>query len=266
MFKRLRFLSLVLGFILFSHFDGQLFSTEYSFDYQSDELLEQSIDDEDFIAENGRDPLEILDMDEALIDDLLNPEVGADNITYILYARPGGLLDAQLENFWNAVKAQKLNNPAVTKYPPHITLTGFFPYNSKKEQDLIDSLKASLEPVGRIIPIQVNGTQIKQTNGLDYIPIKQSPILHAVAVDFLHGAGVKANFIRPKPDAKLGYHISLREETQGKTTTRVRQLEKANIHLTVPDLQQNTTWALYIYKKTGKNKLEVIYSQPIVTQ
>lgn len=185
---------------------------------------------------------------------------------YILYARPGGALGAQLGDFWKAIKSEKLNDPPVLEYPPHVTLTGFFAIkNSGKAQEdlLIASLRKAIAEVHGTIPIVI-GSSITQTKSLDYIPLKSSR-LRGIAISFLNRAGLDSSFIRPMPKAKLGYHITLRQDTQGSTTLDVQKLEKTKIKLKTPNLQKNTTWTLYLYKKTGK-QLEILYQQPIQTQ
>lgn len=185
-----------------------------------------------------------------------------DKITYILYARPDGIFGGQLKNFWNAVKKQNIKNPPVWDYPPHVTLTGFFPYDADNEDNLISALEKAIKMAPNIIPIKINN-KITSTKGLDYIGINSTAV-HSVASDFLKFANVDTNYIRPKTDDTLGYHISLRQKTDKATTSKVRNLEKSKINLAVTNLQTGTTWSLYIYKKTNKN-LEVFNKQIITT-
>lgn len=200
------------------------------------------------------------------IDSFLAVKAKKETTTYILYARPQDALGDQLRTFWKDVKDQNLNNPAVLDYPPHITLTGFFPIkNSQSENDLKSALKAALKKVG-IIRIALKGDSIVQTDNLDYIPFQYSSDLHSVAKDFLSRAKVSQTYIRPKPKSTLGYHLSLRQNTDLETTINVRILEEQDIHLEIPDLELKTNWALYIYKKTGsKGKLKLVYKQDIQT-
>lgn len=192
----------------------------------------------------------------------------ASSTRYILPARPGGRLGSQLDHFWSDVKKAKLNNPAVLDYPPHITLTGFFPIKNPDtaagEQRLIRSLQDSIQPA-TVVPIVIKGTFIVRTDSLDYIPFQNSPILKAITINFLDRIPVDANFLRPQPGSKRGYHITLRQNTNANTTKRVRQLENQDIHLNAAGLQAHTTWRLCIYKKTG-NTLTRIYCQKIRTQ
>lgn len=186
-----------------------------------------------------------------------DPPGGASDTTYILYARPGEALGTQLRHFWNANKSQHLNNPAVLNYPPHVTLTGFFPVDNPDDPDqeaiLIDALEQAVNEVSGVIPITI-GASIRQSKNLDTIPISSS-VLSPVTVSFLDTAGINLSYLRPKPGSN--YHITLREDTQGSTTTKVQQLEKKYINLKAQNLQQNTTWSLYIYKKTNGVLMEI---------
>lgn len=57
------------------------------------------------------------------------------NTEYILYARLSGAVAEDLNLFWQRCnEKESLRNEAVTVYPPHITLTGFFPKAMRKSE------------------------------------------------------------------------------------------------------------------------------------
>jgi hypothetical protein len=265
MFKNLYLFYLLLGCFLLSPCNDRIFASQAFFTDSAIELTYDSQATSKWIQEGLFDPALQLDGNSV-----------SKEITYILYARPNGELGNQLRRFWKAVKDKNLANPAVFDYPPHVTLTGFFPIDnpddSLEEQKLIDSLQAAIESVD-ITPINIAGKSIKTSNSLDYISIKNSVGLRNVTKDFLEGAGIDPSYFRPKPKSTIGYHISLREKPDEKIsqkklkqlTSKIRKLEKDNIDLSTPNLQEDTSWRLYIYKKTGK-KLEIIYQQSIIIQ
>ena len=264
MFKSFRLLSFLLGIFLFGIFDGEDLAAQYY--YGNEYLLENATlydECEGIASENVID--ELYTEYAAPFD---QPEDGS-KITYILYARPGGTLGAQLDYFWASGNAQKLKNPPVTDYPvAHVSLTGFFevdnPGDQAQEERLIFALQTAIDTAPVVIPVSI-ASSITKSKNIDYIRIN-SPLLHNLTVDFLALAGIDSDFIRPKPDAKIKtYHITLREDTNKSTTKKVQELQKSTINLAIPSVQNNTPWSLYIYKKTG-NELEIIYQQIIITQ
>lgn len=186
--------------------------------------------------------------------------------TYILLARPGGALGTQVNKFWSDVKAQKLANPAVLDYHPHITLTGFFSIKSPvTESKLKSALKNALN-AAKVVPIAIKGTSIKKTKSLDYIPFKNSSALKAIAADFLHRAKVNKSYIKPSSNSNIGYHLTLRQNTTETVKKKVRELEDKDINLAATNLNKKTTWKLYIYKKIGsKMSSKPLYYKTIKT-
>lgn len=177
---------------------------------------------------------------------------------YILYLRPGGALGSQLNKFWTNVKKQNLNDPVVLNYPPHCSLTGFFPGSVSHEHEYIAALKEAIKNAN---PVSIAiGKNVEQRPKLDYIPLT-SPDLLALTTDFVHLIGISSKYIKAEPGT-FGYHISLRQDTTATTTLAVRKLEDKYINLSAPNLSKKTTWALYLYRKTG-NKLEEIVKIPI---
>lgn len=177
---------------------------------------------------------------------------------YILYAPPGGTLGNQLSKFWKDVKNKQLNHPPVLTYPSHISLTSFFtaPNTKAQEKNLISAPKYAIEQARGHVPIKLLTKSINQSESIDAILFKYSPILAAVIVNFLDRAGISFNYFWSLPNSMLGYHITLRQITTSTTTIKVQELEAQNIHLAL-NLEANTTWALYIYKKVGKYLIEI---------
>ncbi len=178
---------------------------------------------------------------------------------YILDLRPGGALGKQLRKFWNSVKDQNLKNPAVLNYPPHCSLTGFFPGNTADEEQYIEALQKAVKGKN---PVTIDIKTLQQKPKLDYISLS-SPDLLAITTKFVKLIGISPEFIKAKPKT-FGYHITLRQKTDEKTTAAVRKLENKYINLKAKNLSENTTWALYLYRKSG-NQLEEIAKIPIET-
>lgn len=177
---------------------------------------------------------------------------------YIVYVRPGGALGNQLQKFWTSVKKQNLNDPVVLKYPPHCTLTGFFPGTRAQEKEYIAALRKAIEGTN---PIVINlANSVNQKPKLDYIPLTSSD-LFAITTEFANLIDLPSKYIKAKPGT-FGYHISLRQDTDAATTAAVRKLEDKYINLKAPKLSEKTTWAIYLYRKSG-DLLEEIVKIPI---
>lgn len=163
-----------------------------------------------------------------------------------------------MAKFWASVKKNKLNDPPVLNYPPHVSLTGFFPGNATQEEEYIAALRHSIDHA-RPISVKIASKTVQQGPKLDYIPIS-SPDLLTVTTDFVKLIGVSSNFIKGKPKT-FGYHISLRNDTNEKTTSAVRKLEAQFIHLNAKNIKK-TTWAVYLYRKVN-NQLEELVKIPV---
>ncbi len=178
---------------------------------------------------------------------------------YILDLRPAGALGKQLSKFWKRVKDRNLKNPAVLNYPPHCSLTGFFPGKTAAEEEYIEALK---QAVNERKSITINIKTLQQKPKLDFIHLT-SPDLFAITSKFVKLIGISPEFIKGKPKT-FGYHISLRQKTDEKITPAIRKLENKTLNLKAKNLSENTTWALYLYRKSG-SKLEELAKIPIET-
>ena len=133
----------------------------------------------------------------------------AEGIDYILYVRPGNAFGKELRTYWNDVKsAPSINHSAITTYPPHCSLTGFFPMTESKAtyiravKDAMDSLDNGSKRVS------VNTlVQSKQDQPLDYIKLSSFYLL-AVTKAFMKNASIPSKYLKD-PQA-FPYHITLR--------------------------------------------------------
>lgn len=248
MLKLIRFFGLLTVLIAFNFLTGDLHSE--GLDAVDENLIERM---ENWTPDfSDGDPLSIN------LRDLLQPNI---SIQYILYVRPGGDLGNQLRQFWNNVKIRRLDNPAVLDYPPHCSLTGFFPGSISQEDEYILALRQALKNM-EPISIQITSKKVQQGPKLDYIPLA-SPDLLAITTKFVELIGISTKYIKAQPGT-FGYHISLREDTKAKTTASVRKLEDKYIDLAASGLSKKTTWALYIYRKMN-NQLKEVVRIPIET-
>ncbi|WP_068468532.1 hypothetical protein [Candidatus Protochlamydia phocaeensis] len=264
---------LMVAICLFA-MEGHLFADE------DEDLIEYYHDEPDYLADelSGMLPYGInegdLDKDplSAQHPDVVDWVVGAASgkVEYILYLRPGGALGNQLRKFWNAVKDKHLKNEAVDKYPPHCSLTGFFPGKMSQEDDYKEDLNQALQGRGPI-NLKITSTAVSQGPKLDYIPLQSSDLL-SITMAFVNLLQLPQEFLDTHPEfikglpGHFGYHISLRENTNAKTTTQVRKLENQYINLSTPNLAQNTTWSLYIYRRINGGALDEVTRVPITVQ
>lgn len=142
MLKLIRFFGLLAVFITFNILADNFHQASNSeeFDAFDENLVEQ--------MENWAPDFSDGDSLAINLGNLLQPNI---SIQYILYVRPGGDLGSQLRQFWNSVKMRHLDNPAVLDYPPHCSLTGFFPGSISQEDEYILALKEVVR-----IPIETN--------------------------------------------------------------------------------------------------------------
>jgi hypothetical protein len=172
---------------------------------------------------------------------------------YILYARPRGNLGTEVNTYWDSVKSdKKLRHNAVIAYPPHCTLTGFFPAQQKKGKKtsldkkytkaLIQAVASTTIPKGVTVK-----TKVKQEKQYDKINLS-SPYLNAVTELFMKKASIPNQYKKDK------YHITLRDHEFKKKwkQTKIQKLQdKIN-------LSASASWSLFVYKKRNGGILEKV--------
>jgi hypothetical protein len=179
---------------------------------------------------------------------------------YILYVRPRSKLGSELAAYWEVVKSDPtISHFAITYYPPHCSLTSFFPKKqTKKEyvQAVEDAIK-NLGPAPRTITI--NGLiQGKQTQKLDYIKLSSSYLL-AVTKAFMKNASVPQSYL--KNPSTFSYHITLRDhifQTEvKKKMNKIHSLQK------MINLKAKASWSLFLYEKDEDGTLSKIEEFPL---
>ncbi|MDB6080794.1 MAG: hypothetical protein JWO53_66 [Chlamydiia bacterium] len=159
---------------------------------------------------------------------------------YILYARPHGDLGKEFGEYWNAVKkSKKLKNEAVTLYPPHCSLTGFFTVNDPKVAPKLEKALEKAFHKTKKSPITLGS--LKQKDTMHSVSLR-SEFLKKITEQFAKAVSSKAHVaIRIKPSDK--YHISLASKFNKNASKKLKQLEnKINL---LTDAQ----WSVCLYKK-----------------
>lgn len=189
----------------------------------------------------------------------MTPEI-AHGTEYILYVRPGSKLGAELRTYWNKVKSDPdISHSAITTYPPHCSLTGFFPKTKSKSayvqavkeaMDSVDALSKKITVVGL-----VQGTE---TQALDYIKLSSSYLL-AVTKAFMKNASVPSSYL--KDPQSFPYHITLRNhvfvQNVAKKMKKIQSLERKI------QLKAKASWSLFLYKRDASGDLSVVDEFPL---
>ena len=99
---------------------------------------------------------------------------------YILYVRAGGNFGSELHTYWHTVKNDPvISHDAIRNYPPHCSLTGFFPKDQSREAYIL-AVENAIQQLGSTPrTISINGLiQGNQKSRLDYIKLSSSYLLH----------------------------------------------------------------------------------------
>ena len=179
---------------------------------------------------------------------------------YILYVRPQGQLGNELSTYWKAVKKDSdISHSAITDYPPHCSLTGFFPKTESKNTYIqaVDNAIKSLGTTPRTITI--NGlVQGNQNAKLDYIKLSSSYLL-AVTRAFMSNASVPSQYL--KNPQSFTYHITLRKHVfQKKVAKKMKKIQALERKI---NLQAHVSWSLFLYERDAAGNLSVIKEFPL---
>lgn len=189
----------------------------------------------------------------------ITPEIATGN-EYILYVRPGSRLGSELRTYWNKVKRDSdISHSAITTYPPHCSLTGFFPKNKSKSayvqavKDAMDSLQDKSKRITVVGLVQ--GTE---TQALDYIKLSSSYLL-AVTKAFMKNASVPSSYL--KDPLSFPYHITLRNhvfvQNVAKKMKKIQSLERKI------QLRAKASWSLFLYERDASGHLSIVDEFPL---
>lgn len=170
---------------------------------------------------------------------ILSPALFSTNATKIQYAvllSADGPLGTDLDKYWKVIEDSDLNHDAISQYPPHCTITGFFnpkhpaSYYFQKIQDAITN-------VGGIPSVKVRSYP-QHDNTLDYLVLTSNlDYLTDVGVEFLSLAHLPATLvkgpIRPKGQKGFTFHITLRDktfDTELDRLQRIHDLQNQYVH------------------------------------
>ena len=175
---------------------------------------------------------------------------------YILYVRPQGQLGKELSKYWKNVKQDSdISHLAITKYPPHCSLTGFFPI-TKSKAEYIQAVKEAMESL-KNDPKNISVGKLVQNSAqkaTDYITLSSSYLL-AVTEAFMQNASVPSTYL------KTFYHITLRNhvfvQNVQKKMKKIQSLERKI------NLGAKASWALYLYELDSNDTLTVIEEFPL---
>ena len=178
---------------------------------------------------------------------------------YILYVRPGGAFGKELKTYWNGVKNDSaISHKAIRNYPPHCSLTGFFPKTLSKAE-YIQAAEDAIEETQLPRTITINGLiQGNVSQMLDYIKLSSSYLL-AVTQAFMQNASLTANFL--KNPQKFPYHITLRKHVfLKKAKNKLQKIQKLENKI---NLKAVATWSLYLYERDSAGNLSVVKEFPL---
>lgn len=172
---------------------------------------------------------------------------------WILYSILEGDLQEELDNFWLTCKNNpNLKNKAVIEYPPHITLTKFYPKKLEKG-DYISALKQALEEYPLTVDFNLKKSQIERQKKFHGIYFK-SNALSKISERFCELAGIPKKYLAStvkNPE----YHLSLSRDFKPKFKDELIALEQA-IDFNKPF---GVTLGLFKYNPKGPQKVELIY-------
>ncbi len=178
---------------------------------------------------------------------------------YILYVRPQKKLGSEFSTYWKAVKKDSsISHKAITDYPPHCSLTGFFPAN-KSEKTYIKAVNDAIKSLGSARTITIDGlVQGNVTSRLDYVKLSSSYLL-AVTKAFMNNASVPMSFL--KDPKTFTYHITLRDHTfqknADKKLKKIQRLEKKI------NLKAKASWSLFLYERDDNGDITPIKEFPL---
>ncbi len=165
---------------------------------------------------------------------------------YILCLRARGHLGEELCTYWHAVKKNHdINHDAIKHFPPHCSLTGFFPKVDSKET-YIQAVEQALQQHERAIKsITINGlVQGSEKAKLDYIKLT-SAYLFAVTRTFINIAAIPQRHLKDPHD--FPYHITLRDHVfhhdVEKKLKKIQSLERKI------NLSAQVSWSLFLYER-----------------
>lgn len=137
---------------------------------------------------------------------------------YILDAIPGGAFGDQLRTYWSKVETTRekkvdLTNKALDQYPPHVSLTGFFP-KTLSEEKYIHALQEAFEEQehkAKTVHIEklLQGNSTTKEKDLDYIKLS-SDFFEDVTKAFMKKAKIDSKKYFKDPST-FTYHITLRQ-------------------------------------------------------
>lgn len=178
----------------------------------------------------------------------------------ILYVRPRGQLGKQFRTYWDAVKADPdIAHKAITNYPPHCSLTGFFPFD-KSEKTYIKAVQEAIKSLnGTPRTITINGlVQGNAKSKLDYVKLSSSFLL-AVTKAFMANASVPQQYLKD-PQA-FTYHITLRDHIfHSKVNKKMKKIQSLEKKIA---LNAKAAWSLFLYERDDNGDLSIIEEFPL---
>ncbi len=183
----------------------------------------------------------------------------AANIQYIVLLRADGRLGTDLDNYWNDILNvdTDLCHQAISQYPPHCTITGFFhPTHSADYYLGLISTAVAMTPGPATVDVTPT---IQHGNTLDYLEL-DSPYVTDFGTNFLTLAHLPLTYLKgPKGPTGFDFHITLRDKTFKKyldRLSRIQGLQKRFINPT-----HSAGWLIYLYIK--QNDVLTQYGQPV---
>jgi ubiquitin-associated SH3 domain-containing protein len=170
----------------------------------------------------------------------------------IVYACPTGELATQLNAFFARSRAE-IGPNAAHRYPPHITLTGFFHDTPSSIPNYVTALREALAAAPRLAAIHVTGAMYEPHF---YGLLIESPWLQNVtkAFAYLANSSTRADAIRLKD----WLHLSLAYEFQPEQAKPLQAIARAMVDVTAP-----AGWELRLYERFGRDEWRCHASWPL---
>jgi ubiquitin-associated SH3 domain-containing protein len=170
----------------------------------------------------------------------------------IVYACPTGELAAQLNAFFARSRAE-IGPNAAHRYPPHITLTGFFHDTVHSIPTYIHALNITLSAAPCPAAIHLNGVMFEPHF---YGLLIESPWLRNLtqAFSYLANSPTRADAIRLKD----WLHLSLAYEFQPEQAASLQAMARAMVDIIAP-----VGWELCLYERFGRDEWRCHASWPL---
>lgn len=178
----------------------------------------------------------------------------APDIQYIVFLRADGPLGADLDKYWTAVRGSDLDHEAISQYPPHCTITGFF-HPTHDANYYLNAIQQAVVNIGGSPSVAVSPT-IQHAKTLDYL-VLTSNYVKDFGNEFVELVNLPSTLVKGPPG--FTFHITLRDKTFKRTLNRLQRIQ--NLQSELIDPSNAAGWLIYLYIK--ENDVLSPFGQPV---